>query len=95
MSYNGWKNYETWAVALWIDNEEGTYKYRQQLAERAQLLARNGEQTASVLLADMLKDWICDSNLLADQASIYSDLLQASLEKVDWLEIAGNFLDEE
>jgi hypothetical protein len=24
-SYNGWENYETWNVALWINNEEGLY----------------------------------------------------------------------
>ena len=25
MSYNGWKNYETWNVARWIGNDEGLY----------------------------------------------------------------------
>ncbi len=27
MSYNGWKNYETWNVALWIGNDEGMYEF--------------------------------------------------------------------
>lgn len=25
MSYNGYKNYETWNVVLWINNDEGLY----------------------------------------------------------------------
>ena len=25
MSYNGYKNYETWNVVLWISNDEGFY----------------------------------------------------------------------
>ena len=24
--YNGWKNWDTWAVALWIDNDESNYR---------------------------------------------------------------------
>jgi hypothetical protein len=25
-TYNGWKNYETWNVALWIGHNEGLYQ---------------------------------------------------------------------
>jgi len=30
ISYNGWENYETWNVALWINNEEGLYHLAQE-----------------------------------------------------------------
>jgi len=29
ISYNGWNNYETWNVALWINNSEGLYHLAQ------------------------------------------------------------------
>ena len=29
-TYNGWKNYETWNVALWMQNDEGFYGVAQQ-----------------------------------------------------------------
>jgi hypothetical protein len=25
--YNGWTNYETWNMNLWVQNEEGSYNY--------------------------------------------------------------------
>lgn len=26
-SYNGWPNYETWNVMLWMDNDEPSYRF--------------------------------------------------------------------
>jgi hypothetical protein len=34
-NYNGWTNYETWVTALWIDNDQNSYNYRNELAEQA------------------------------------------------------------
>jgi hypothetical protein len=30
MTYNGFKNYETWNVVLWINNDEGLYNLASQ-----------------------------------------------------------------
>ncbi len=33
--YNGYSNYETWVVKLWLDNSEGDYNYWREAAEEA------------------------------------------------------------
>ena len=40
ISYNGWENYETWNVALWINNEEGLYNLAQECGDYETLVNR-------------------------------------------------------
>jgi hypothetical protein len=99
MSYNGWENYETWAVALWIKNDQGSYTWSREMA--ADCLANvdrsdtvfTPEQNARGDLAERLKEW--HEEMMPDLgASLWADLLGAAFGSVDWYEIAENYLSE-
>ena len=95
-TYNGWSNYETWAVNLWLTNEEGSYRYwtdrtRELLAEDVVC----GESRVQLdRLADELKESVCEE-CEVQTASLAADLMTAALGAVDWYEIARSFLDDE
>ncbi len=98
-SYNGWSNYETWVVNLWLGNDESSYNTCRTLAQRCykeavadQVLSR--KERACSQLANELKEMVEDGNPLASEASVYSDLLNASISEVNWKEIANSLLQE-
>lgn len=94
--YNGWTNYETWAVNLWIGNEEGAYLHWQEQALAAKALPEDsawGNRTASITLQNKLKREITEE--APDLGcTLYADLLTAALSSVNWTEIADALLEE-
>jgi hypothetical protein len=99
--YNGWSNYETWAVKLWIDNEEGSYRYWQEAAQAAwedrdrpsRPSYLTEEENAVADLGARLEEEIKESapNL---GASMFADLLSAAISEVDWQEIAAAMIED-
>jgi hypothetical protein len=98
-SYNGWSNYETWVVNLWLGNDEGSYNTCRSLAERCfeeavadEVFSR--KERACYQLANELKEMVEDGSPLAGDASVYTDLLNAAMSEVNWKEIANGLLQE-
>lgn len=92
MTYNGWSNYETWNVALWLDNDEGSYLHVREMAKNARE-DHSGEGLERIALAGAIEEMVKEAAPDLD-ASMYSDLLNAALSEVDWREIAEHILGE-
>ena len=90
--YNGYRNYQTWNAALWLTNTEGDYRYFE--SRIAELLEDNdGNQAkAYFALADEIRDMIEEGNPI-EGAGMYSDILTAALQDIDYLAVARNFGD--
>lgn len=80
MSYQGRTNYETWNIALWIDND---YNYWKEIAE---------ETEDDIELADRLKDEF--GKAMPEVSGVWSDLLNAAFGEIDWLELARSRREE-
>ncbi len=97
--YNGWSNYETWNVALWIGNDQGSYNESYRMAQSAWDEAEADRtftrvERATLDLAESFKVWIEGENPLGRDVSLFSDLLGAALSEVDWHEIAEHCIED-
>jgi hypothetical protein len=99
--YNGWTNYETWLVKLWMDNDQGSDEYWRERAQEAWNDATPGsyewqtrEEEAVSALADEIKEQHEESVESCGVTGVLSDLLNAALSEVNWREIARAYLDE-
>lgn len=97
-TYNGWTNYETWCVNLWIDNEEGSYRYWREVAQETWDAAEaddifSREERAVYDLSERLKSEF-EEGAPELGASVWSDLMSAALSEVNWREIAEHMIED-
>lgn len=80
--YNGWINYATWDVNLWLANDEPMYRDVLQLRGA---VARNPDQ-----LAKELEDYV--RGVATPEG--FGDLTVAELDEVAWPDIAAAWLED-
>lgn len=94
--YNGWTNYETWCVSLWMHNDPGdadwmTGKARDAIAAASDHPdpAFDGAEPfaqARYLLTRMLRDAF--DEMMPEIDGMWGNLLSAAFENVNWRELA-------
>lgn len=99
--YQGYANYETWACALWIDNDHGLYDTRREMVRMTWTDSEYGENErenqsteARSDLSEILKNWI-EEMAPTLGATMFSDLLTAAISEIDFYELADAWLNEE
>lgn len=100
-TYNGWKNYETWAVALHLDNDEGTYTMVRERADEIKAEAADHhnvpeiwteEEAARFELADYLKDFAETLAGIGSESDDYG-IAEPSLLAIDMIRAALSEVD--
>ena len=93
-TYNGWSNYETWCVHLWLTNEPNDWD--EQAWQCVQQCIDDNDSdikaTAAYNLGEHIKEMVEES--APTVSGLFADLLNAAIGAVDWREIGAAFVDE-
>jgi hypothetical protein len=84
MSYNGWKNYSTWCVVLWLTNEQSLYEDRR---------GKTAKEIRSIV-SDSAEDLMWEGRKLSPFSAMLQNLLSSTLEDVDWKEVEAAVNEE-
>jgi hypothetical protein len=81
--YNGYTNYETWLVALWLDNDQRLYALVREDVD---------SETENYELASRIE---CIVQEMTDGLVVLiADLVSSAVSEVDWSDIARVILSE-
>lgn len=105
--YNGFKNYPTWNLKLWIDNESSLYRVPvgmlEQIAQSHDDATRpdyfTREEAIRFDLAKQVQEWAEEQFLdpvteANGPAGPHTDILRWGWSHIDWQEIAQSYMDD-
>ena len=78
-SYNGYSNYETWVVNMWLNSNPYSQDMLQHIIQAFETVSEQAEELEHNVMAD--------GNYLGGESSMWADLLHAAVGRVDWREI--------
>lgn len=91
-NYNGWSNYETWNLSLWIDNDRNWYR---EVNDKASALVcdvlTKDEQIEN--LRKFIMDLV-DEDAPTMDPSFFTDVMNASIREVNFREISRSIIEE-
>ncbi len=83
-TYQGWRNYPTWNINLWLSNDYGLWSYMQELA---------AEYPDPGELSNIIKTFV-EEEMLPELDGFPGDLLTWAFGHTDWYEIAESILED-
>jgi hypothetical protein len=78
-SYNGYGNYETWVVNMWLNANPDSQDMLQHIIQAFETVSEQAEELEHVMMTD--------DNYLPGESSMWADLLHAAVGRVNWREI--------
>ena len=90
--YNGWYNYETWLVALHLDNDQSTAAELYDMAKKSTRKPQKAgdTDTREYGLSLAVKAWVTETIIPDLGCGLAADLINGALSEVNWREIAHN-----
>lgn len=96
--YNGWTNYATWNIKLWMDNDCFAYElwYDEALKALDKIPAgKDRLHEATLVLEDVLENQYAEElNEAPLNNGWMRDIMRNTLANVNWYEIAECFVDD-